>query len=440
MSTKYQAPIGNAGYQFCDDNGDPLGSGNLYTYATGTTTDKSTYKDSAGAASHVNPIVLGADGRVPGDALWLDNDVAYTFLLKDSGGSTVWSVDNVSPVVPPSGDTISEWIAGPAPTYIGAASFSVAGDYTGSLTPGRRLQLVDTTTLYGVIASASYASGLTTVTVTVDGGTDLTAALASFSYGLLTTSATSSMPALGPGAQTLTDAAHTLSRGYQSYQITPGATRTLTLDDSFKAGDRVRIYNLASAYWCQLVADDASALCPVLPGMSVELECISDSPADNTGWALTSKPMGVNKLNYMYDGTTVTSGTDNTAQIVKQIDFPAYSLGSLIKGFRWWVAFANSGSSSQLNTVYLGTAGTGSDDGAGSITKTSQQIVMLQGIVLFVTTSKLMGGTADQNTGPFGGVLTTNIDTTADMYLSLGQSAVSGQHASVYAMGFEFLF
>jgi len=184
MTTKYQSPIGH-GEQFTDDNGDPLASGTINTYVAGTTTNKATYKDNAGAATHANPIVLGANGRVPGDALWLDNDQDYKFVLKDSGGTTIYTIDNIAAIVP-AGATVTEWVSGPAPTYIGATSFSVSGDYTSILHLWRRLKLTDITTHYASITAADYSAGtgLTTITVVVDGGTALTANLTAIAYSL----------------------------------------------------------------------------------------------------------------------------------------------------------------------------------------------------------------------------------------------------------------
>ncbi|HKJ93284.1 MAG TPA: hypothetical protein VJ957_08950, partial [Longimicrobiales bacterium] len=152
MTTKYQAPYPH-GYQFTDDNGDPLALGKIYTYVAGTTTNKATYKDNAGVASHTNPIVLGADGRVPGDELWLDNDQNYDLDIQNAAGTTITYADDVAPIVPAAVATQSEWVDGPSPTYISATQFSVGGDYTSTLTVGRRLKLADASTLYATISA-----------------------------------------------------------------------------------------------------------------------------------------------------------------------------------------------------------------------------------------------------------------------------------------------
>lgn len=76
-------------------DGSPASGYKLYTYENGTTTPKTTYKDSAKAASHTNPIILDAAGYVP-DGLFLDGD--YTFALKDASEVEIWSVDDIESV------------------------------------------------------------------------------------------------------------------------------------------------------------------------------------------------------------------------------------------------------------------------------------------------------------------------------------------------------
>lgn len=51
--------------QYFDSSGDPLLGGKLYVYESGTTTPKDTYADVGYTTPNTNPIVLGADGRMP---------------------------------------------------------------------------------------------------------------------------------------------------------------------------------------------------------------------------------------------------------------------------------------------------------------------------------------------------------------------------------------
>lgn len=78
--------------QFFDSNGDPLAGGKVYTYAAGTSTLQNTYTDYAGGTPNANPVVLDAYGRC---AMWLDPDLSYKFVVKDSSDATVKTIDNV---------------------------------------------------------------------------------------------------------------------------------------------------------------------------------------------------------------------------------------------------------------------------------------------------------------------------------------------------------
>jgi hypothetical protein len=89
--------LAGAGAQFFDNNGIPLAGGLVYTYAAGTTTPQATYTTSAGSIAHANPIVLDSAGRTPsGGEIWLTDAVAYKFVLKTSGASTIGTYDNVT--------------------------------------------------------------------------------------------------------------------------------------------------------------------------------------------------------------------------------------------------------------------------------------------------------------------------------------------------------
>lgn len=80
----FLSPVGGAGAQFFDNNGNPLSGGKLYTYAAGTTTPQATYTSAAGSTFHTNPIILDAAGRVPGSSeIWLADSQIYKFVLKD---------------------------------------------------------------------------------------------------------------------------------------------------------------------------------------------------------------------------------------------------------------------------------------------------------------------------------------------------------------------
>lgn len=91
------SPVAGAGWQFFDNNGNPLSGGKLYTYEAGTTTPEPTYTSSSGGTAHTNPIVLDSAGRVPGGSeVWLTTGQSYKLVLKTSADVQLWSADNVS--------------------------------------------------------------------------------------------------------------------------------------------------------------------------------------------------------------------------------------------------------------------------------------------------------------------------------------------------------
>ena len=68
-----------------------LAGGLLYTYASGTTTAKTSYTTQDMSVAQANPVVLDANGEA---VIWLNGE--YKLILKDSDGVTQWTVDNVS--------------------------------------------------------------------------------------------------------------------------------------------------------------------------------------------------------------------------------------------------------------------------------------------------------------------------------------------------------
>lgn len=87
--------------QFEDANGNPLGSGKLFTYMAGTSTPQATYSDVNLTIANPNPIVLSSDGRNPAGAIFLTPGQSYKFVLQDLNGNTISSRDNIA-AVPPS--------------------------------------------------------------------------------------------------------------------------------------------------------------------------------------------------------------------------------------------------------------------------------------------------------------------------------------------------
>lgn len=78
---------------FDDINGRPLVGGKLYTYAAGTSTPATTYRDKDGSEANTNPILLNERGEC---VVWLNDKRSYKFVLKDALDNTIWDADNVS--------------------------------------------------------------------------------------------------------------------------------------------------------------------------------------------------------------------------------------------------------------------------------------------------------------------------------------------------------
>jgi hypothetical protein len=89
------SPIGGAGAQFFDNNGNPLSGGKLYTYEAGTTTPAATFTSLAGTTAHTNPIILDSAGRVPGGEIWLTLPDFYKFVLRTSTEVLLGTWDNI---------------------------------------------------------------------------------------------------------------------------------------------------------------------------------------------------------------------------------------------------------------------------------------------------------------------------------------------------------
>jgi len=97
----YLSPIGGAGAQFFDNNGNPLSGGKLYTYAAGTTTNQVTYTNNAGTIPHTNPIILDSAGRVPSGEIWLTEEISYKFLIKTASNVLLGTYDNITGIGDP---------------------------------------------------------------------------------------------------------------------------------------------------------------------------------------------------------------------------------------------------------------------------------------------------------------------------------------------------
>jgi parallel beta-helix repeat protein len=132
-------------FQAFDNNGVPLSGGLLYTYISGTTTDKATYTTSGMTVAHANPVVLDSRGEAK-----IYGNGRYKFVLKNSAGTTIWTMD---PVFASGGDAANYYYVDPLAADQGAG--------TGSTIKG--LSTLITTAKYGVLVFGhDPASGATT--------------------------------------------------------------------------------------------------------------------------------------------------------------------------------------------------------------------------------------------------------------------------------------
>ena len=85
------------GYQFLDNNGQPLANGTLSYFQAGTATPLVTFSDSAGTQPNSNPIALDSSGRLDG-YVYLDEQANYKEVLETSAAAVVspWPDDNIS--------------------------------------------------------------------------------------------------------------------------------------------------------------------------------------------------------------------------------------------------------------------------------------------------------------------------------------------------------
>jgi hypothetical protein len=190
----YISPIGNE--QQLTITGVPLVGGKIYTYVGGSSTPAATYTDILGSTLQANPIILNSYG-VAASPIWLLGGQTIKFVITDAADVTQRIIDYVSGVNDvTTSATQSEWVAsGTTPTYISATSFSLAGDQRGTFQVGRRLLTTNTAgSRYSTILTSTFATSVTTITVSNDSGT-LDSGLSAVFYGLIS-AVNTSLPAI----------------------------------------------------------------------------------------------------------------------------------------------------------------------------------------------------------------------------------------------------
>lgn len=104
-------PLVNLVPQFFDNLGDPLVGGTLNAYVAGTSTPTNMFADNAGTVAGTSVTLDSRGEPATIKLIWLDDTVAYKFILKDANGTTIWTEDNIVPSAVTDGSITSSKLA-----------------------------------------------------------------------------------------------------------------------------------------------------------------------------------------------------------------------------------------------------------------------------------------------------------------------------------------
>ncbi len=157
----------NPNPQFLDNDAEPLSSGTLSFYLTGSSTPAATYIDAALGTTNSWPIPLNSAGR-PTESIFLSPTVTYKVVLTNATGTVIWTED---PVVDPAAN-----VTAAVQVYPGNPNGNVAGNQ-GTLGGSGASMIWDITNnlLYICTTTGSASTAVwTSTTATLAGAVQLT--------------------------------------------------------------------------------------------------------------------------------------------------------------------------------------------------------------------------------------------------------------------------
>jgi len=214
------SPVAGAAQQFFTNSGAPLSGGLLYTYAAGTTTPQATYTTAAGTTANSNPIVLNSAGRLDSE-VWLTSTLTYKFVLKDSGGVTIATYDDIPGIGSVSGLTSGTSLL----SGNGSGGFS-------NVTIGSNLSFVGGT--LSATTGGSGAGTVTSVALTAPTAFTVTGSPVTSTGTLALTYSGTPVPVSsgGTGTSTLTTNSVVLGNGTSAVQfVAPGTAGNVLVSD-----------------------------------------------------------------------------------------------------------------------------------------------------------------------------------------------------------------
>lgn len=242
--------------------GQALSGAKIYTYVTGTTTNKATYPtradSDAGTNANSNPVVTNSLGY-PTTEIWLLNDAAYTITIKTSdGATTIWSSDTITGVFDnrfANGDSLNDTSGNELLKFVKTSSavneFSIANAATGN---GPTLSATGSNTNIDINITPK-GSGVINLNGTVSFSSSVTMAIEdsrtnTVVYPLTLTATTSGTPAasIGTGLKFRAESADEAPSDFGALQFSASDVGSGTEDTSLDVQLRVAGAALATMY------------------------------------------------------------------------------------------------------------------------------------------------------------------------------------------------